>query len=58
MSDHDFIQLLNDARARGAVAQMLHPLVLVITTPEYAATAPGLVEVRKEQPLPLPAEPA
>lgn len=42
MSDHDFTELLNAARSKGAVAKMLHPLVLVITTPEYAAQCRGL----------------
>lgn len=54
MTDHDFTELLNTARAKGFVARMLHPLVLVITTPEYAATAPALVdETPAEQPLPI-----
>lgn len=54
MNDHDFTELLNLARSKGAVARMLHPLVLVITTPEYAATAPGITEIRTEQKLDLP----
>lgn len=56
MTDHDFADLFNQARARGGVAKMLHPLVLVITVPEYAATAPALngggVPVAADLPLP------
>lgn len=54
MTDHDFTELLNLARSKGAVARMFHPLMLVITTPEYAAQAPGITEIRTEQTLPLP----
>lgn len=56
MTDQDFTALFNDARARGAVAKMLHPLVLIITTPEYAAIAPGLGGgAVVDQSLPMPA---
>lgn len=55
MTDHDFTEMLNAARARGFVARMLHPLVLVVTTPEYAAVAPGIAgEKLTSIPLDLP----
>jgi hypothetical protein len=42
VTDQDFVDIVNFARARGAVVRQLHPLLYVVTTPEYAEAAPGL----------------
>ena len=52
MTDQDFIAIQAFARTRGAVARFLHPLLLVITTPEYEESNALLKSAREGEPAP------
>lgn len=58
MTEADLTAIVDFARSRGAVARRLNPLVLIVTTPEYADSNPALSgQSASAQDLPL-AQPA